>query len=313
MNLNISPSPFTVEQQQINGDIDQNPFSCQFLYNSMQNHTAGHCDHQFYQLQHRQQEGNYGFRGGSSSNNIKNKAEPGINLTDLWNEEYHDAPDKRHANKDEDDYNPVLWVPSKITPMQKKMKNSNLNHVTLKINSSVANMIDDQKIPASVHSWETDSSSGISYSNPIRVCSDCNTTKTPLWRSGPNGPKSLCNACGIRQRKARRAAMAAASAAANGMAVVLTDETSSLKTRIKLKKKDKISKKGNASNFKKHCKMVATAGGPSSNGDTRKKLDLEDFLINLSKNLAFRFRVFPQDEKDAAILLMALSSGLIHG
>lgn len=23
----------------------------------------------------------------------------------------------------------------------------------------------------------------------IRVCSDCNTTKTPLWRSGPRGPK----------------------------------------------------------------------------------------------------------------------------
>lgn len=42
----------------------------------------------------------------------------------------------------------------------------------------------------------------------IRVCSDCNTTKTPLWRSGPCGPKSLCNACGIRQRKARRAMMA---------------------------------------------------------------------------------------------------------
>lgn len=23
----------------------------------------------------------------------------------------------------------------------------------------------------------------------IRICSDCNTTKTPLWRSGPRGPK----------------------------------------------------------------------------------------------------------------------------
>ena len=28
-----------------------------------------------------------------------------------------------------------------------------------------------------------------SNNNPIRVCSDCNTTKTPLWRSGPRGPK----------------------------------------------------------------------------------------------------------------------------
>ncbi|KAJ7958353.1 GATA transcription factor [Quillaja saponaria] len=43
-----------------------------------------------------------------------------------------------------------------------------------------------------------------------RVCSDCNTTTTPLWRSGPRGPKSLCNACGIRQRKARRAMAEAA-------------------------------------------------------------------------------------------------------
>jgi hypothetical protein len=26
----------------------------------------------------------------------------------------------------------------------------------------------------------------------VRVCSDCNTTKTPLWRSGPCGPKVNC-------------------------------------------------------------------------------------------------------------------------
>ncbi|KAH0711020.1 hypothetical protein KY284_012447 [Solanum tuberosum] len=39
---------------------------------------------------------------------------------------------------------------------------------------------------------ETDYSSNSSSNNniiPIRVCSDCNTTKTPLWRSGPKGPK----------------------------------------------------------------------------------------------------------------------------
>ncbi|XP_031407424.1 GATA transcription factor 16-like [Punica granatum] len=36
-----------------------------------------------------------------------------------------------------------------------------------------------------------------------KCCADCKTTKTPLWRSGPSGPKSLCNACGIRYRKKR--------------------------------------------------------------------------------------------------------------
>ncbi|XP_015891936.1 GATA transcription factor 15 [Ziziphus jujuba] len=37
-----------------------------------------------------------------------------------------------------------------------------------------------------------------------RSCTDCRTTTTPLWRSGPAGPRSLCNACGIRYRKKRR-------------------------------------------------------------------------------------------------------------
>ncbi len=33
----------------------------------------------------------------------------------------------------------------------------------------------------------------------------CGQTKTPLWRSGPAGPKTLCNACGVHhQRTVRR-------------------------------------------------------------------------------------------------------------
>lgn len=38
----------------------------------------------------------------------------------------------------------------------------------------------------------------------VRVCAHCGTSKTPLWRNGPGGPKSLCNACGIRFKKAGR-------------------------------------------------------------------------------------------------------------
>ncbi|KAJ4877654.1 GATA transcription factor 23 [Raphanus sativus] len=38
----------------------------------------------------------------------------------------------------------------------------------------------------------------------VRYCSDCKTTKTPMWRGGPSGPKSLCNACGIRVMRQRR-------------------------------------------------------------------------------------------------------------
>ncbi|KAJ6189693.1 hypothetical protein N7519_004601 [Penicillium mononematosum] len=33
------------------------------------------------------------------------------------------------------------------------------------------------------------------------VCSDCGTADSPEWRKGPNGPKTLCNACGLRWSK----------------------------------------------------------------------------------------------------------------
>ncbi|KAK9821779.1 hypothetical protein WJX81_001398 [Elliptochloris bilobata] len=36
-------------------------------------------------------------------------------------------------------------------------------------------------------------------------CLQCGTQETPLWRPGPAGPKTLCNACGVRYMKARRA------------------------------------------------------------------------------------------------------------
>lgn len=48
-----------------------------------------------------------------------------------------------------------------------------------------------------------DESSGSGDIEGKKACTDCKTTKTPLWRGGPAGPKSLCNACGIRYRKKR--------------------------------------------------------------------------------------------------------------
>ena len=64
-----------------------------------------------------------------------------------------------------------------------------------------------------------------------RVCTNCETSKTPMWRWGPTGERTLCNACGVRQQRfekkllknkkitdavAYRAAAAAARLAARG-------------------------------------------------------------------------------------------------
>lgn len=38
---------------------------------------------------------------------------------------------------------------------------------------------------------------------PVRKCLHCEITKTPQWRAGPLGPKTLCNACGVRYKSGR--------------------------------------------------------------------------------------------------------------
>lgn len=36
-----------------------------------------------------------------------------------------------------------------------------------------------------------------------RRCTHCQSEKTPQWRTGPLGPKTLCNACGVRYKSGR--------------------------------------------------------------------------------------------------------------
>ncbi|EXB38836.1 Putative GATA transcription factor 22 [Morus notabilis] len=202
------------------------------------------------------------------------------------------------------------WMPSKMRMMRKMIVNpdqTNIDHHTPLNFTHKFDQVMKRKHPASPLGTDhsSTSSSNNNNNNTIRVCADCNTTKTPLWRSGPRGPKSLCNACGIRQRKARRA-MAAAAAAANG--TILATDATTMKSSTKVQRKEKKPKNGNGvvPQFKKRCKLTAS---PSRG---RKKICFEDLAISISKNSAFQ-RVFPQDEKDAAILLMALSYGLVHG
>ncbi|KAI9255540.1 hypothetical protein BY458DRAFT_519919 [Sporodiniella umbellata] len=40
--------------------------------------------------------------------------------------------------------------------------------------------------------------------NQNRICTDCGRTDAPEWRKGPKGPKTLCNACGLRWAKAKK-------------------------------------------------------------------------------------------------------------
>ncbi|KAG1367560.1 protein CYTOKININ-RESPONSIVE GATA TRANSCRIPTION FACTOR 1 [Cocos nucifera] len=184
----------------------------------------------------------------------------------------------------EDGHGSVEWMSSKMHRMR-EMTGSEQT-VTSKPRRSMEDLQEKKQ-------QNQDSSSNFP-SSIIRVCSDCSTTKTPLWRSGPQGPKSLCNACGIRQRKARQAMSAAA-----GSGLMATNTLGKVR---KGKKAD-----GDRTNIpnKNRCKITNT-------GTAQKKLQIDDLTTSLSDDSAFH-HVFPQDEKDAAILLMALSCGPIHG
>ncbi|KAI3814490.1 hypothetical protein L1987_14130 [Smallanthus sonchifolius] len=240
---------------------------------------------------------------GIENNNLK-----GVELS-TWN--------KSGVNNMNNDLHQVKWMSSKMRVMLKMKKSDhpiNLNTYSTSTSRDVTKL-EEHKLPSDNSSNSTSSNNNL----PIRVCSDCNTTKTPLWRSGPRGPKSLCNACGIRQRKARRAMAAAAE---NGNSCGLKDQSVTPLKVIKTQHKDiKKPSKGHVTKYKKrqYTKQITTtppspspspSPSPPSSSPARKNC-VEDFLASLSKNLTF-YHVMPQDEKEAAILLMALSCGYAH-
>ncbi|OMO84569.1 Zinc finger, GATA-type [Corchorus olitorius] len=61
-----------------------------------------------------------------------------------------------------------------------------------------------EKPPVKKHKKKlsTDSAGG-NGTQPTRRCSHCGVTKTPQWRAGPMGAKTLCNACGVRFKSGR--------------------------------------------------------------------------------------------------------------
>lgn len=139
---------------------------------------------------------------------------------------------------------------------------------------------------------------GGSRNNVPRVCVDCKTTKTPLWRSGPQGPKSLCNACGIRYRKARRALSAFGNS--DHIAAEACNSTSPKRKLVDNREK-------RAEKFNVHFKKRSRLSIPSLKKFVPSPIHLE----TNSSHSAFQ-RVFAQDEEEAAVLLMALSCGLVH-
>ncbi|XP_051118609.1 GATA transcription factor 17-like [Andrographis paniculata] len=116
-----------------------------------------------------------------------------------------------------------------------------------------------------------------SSSSSPKSCSDCHTTRTPLWRGGPAGPKSLCNACGIKYNKKRRQ--------------LLGLETG-------------------RTNKKQKSKSVNRSS--SSSSEVREILKMRIMALGSNMVLSGKLMSKLREEERAAVVLMALSCGSVY-
>ncbi|XP_045824359.1 putative GATA transcription factor 22 [Trifolium pratense] len=249
---------------------------------------------------HHQDHGKLIFeQDGSSSNNHEQ----------VYNNSSSDPSSARDTNlssslEEESGHGSEKWMSSKMRLMKKMINTTTAttdDATKTPIMRSSNNSAADKQItttpmmnPSNYLRQRSPHSNNSGGNNIIRVCSDCNTTTTPLWRSGPMGPKSLCNACGIRQRKARRAM----AEAANGLATP---------TKTNKEKKPRVN---NSTQFKKKSNSITTTTPTTSAGSSSQDVKkLESYALNLRNNSDFE-DMFPSDEAtEAALLLMRISSG----
>ncbi|KAK1387516.1 GATA transcription factor [Heracleum sosnowskyi] len=132
-----------------------------------------------------------------------------------------------------------------------------------------------------------------------KTCADCGTTKTPLWRGGPAGPKSLCNACGIRSRKRKRALLGLSNKEEKNPRK-MNSNTSTITTSD-----------GSSSNNVEHVNnKMEDVDNKMADSPKRKPLS-ENVLQRPRSSMSKKRRAFGEEERRAAMLLMSLSCGSV--
>lgn len=93
----------------------------------------------------------------------------------------------RHIREDDQKKKSGKWLLSKMRIMRNMM--SPEETVTKKPRKSKQLLQEQQPQQQSTQANNSSNINNSPSDGMVRVCSDCNTTKTPLWRSGPSGPK----------------------------------------------------------------------------------------------------------------------------
>ncbi|XP_019414379.1 PREDICTED: GATA transcription factor 12-like [Lupinus angustifolius] len=101
-----------------------------------------------------------------------------------------------------------------------------------------------------------------------RKCLHCATDKTPQWRTGPMGPKTLCNACGVRYKSGR---LVPEYRPAASPTFVLTKHSNSHRKVMELRRQKEMMQ-AQHQHFMQHHQNMSMMYDVSSNGD--------DYLIH---------------------------------
>ncbi|KAK8545413.1 hypothetical protein V6N13_066699 [Hibiscus sabdariffa] len=157
-----------------------------------------------------------------------------------------------------------------------------------------------------------------------KFCTDCKTTKTPLWRGGPAGPKSLCNACGIKYRKKRRAILglnkgsenkkvkwhtSSSSSPSSSSSTITTSSASIPTTNDFHVANDDMKPSGRFSGLSEPLKIRFFALG--SEVLLKRSSSSSSLTWVVKKQRCQRRRKLGEEEENAAVSLMALSYGLV--
>ncbi|CAK9329252.1 unnamed protein product [Citrullus colocynthis] len=92
-----------------------------------------------------------------------------------------------------------LKVPSKARSKRRRGRHISGHHLWFKQQPSSKNV--KQVVPTTATTASVAAVTGTAAIG--RKCLHCGAEKTPQWRAGPYGPKTLCNACGVRYKSGR--------------------------------------------------------------------------------------------------------------
>ncbi|XP_021276268.1 GATA transcription factor 12 isoform X2 [Herrania umbratica] len=136
-------------------------------------------------------------------------------LTNQMHNVIHNGDTEQGNNNNNPIFHPDMSVPAKARSKRSRAAPCNWASRLLVLSPTTSSSEPDIVVPVQptpanqpgkkpVKTKKKDGGEGGGLANSDgRKCLHCATDKTPQWRTGPMGPKTLCNACGVRYKSGR--------------------------------------------------------------------------------------------------------------